>query len=107
MGMRNQHDLGGAPWDEKLDLEVNDVTPFARRVTALVEGLRHPRRRIFATDELRRAIEELPKKQYMELSYYERWILAVKALMIEKGVLTEAEIDAKIAQIKGRGEAGG
>ena len=45
-------------------------------------------------DELRRAIEALTPEQYQALSYYERWTEAVEALLIEKGVLTSAELDA-------------
>ena len=103
--MRSTHDLGGAPWDEKLDLEVNDVTPFARRVTALVEILRHPSKHVFVTDELRRAIESLPKDDYLTLTYYEKWIRAVRALVVEKGVLSGEEIDARVGEILRRRDA--
>jgi nitrile hydratase subunit beta len=50
------------------------------------------------TDELRRAIESLAPDEYERLSYYERWIVAIKSLLIEKGILTAAEIDRKIKE---------
>ena len=102
MGERATHDLGGLPWDEEIDRQAEDVNFFARRVTALVELLRRPKRRVFMTDELRRAIESLPKERYLSLAYYEKWIQAVKLLVVEKGVLTEEEIAAREEEIRRR-----
>ena len=39
-------------------------------------------------------------EQYETLSYYERWIAATEALLIEKGILTQEEIDAKSAELQ-------
>ena len=33
------------------------------------------------------------------MSYYERWISAIETLLIEKSVLTKAEIDQKAEEI--------
>ncbi|MGH3108936.1 MAG: hypothetical protein ACRDN7_10085, partial [Rubrobacter sp.] len=52
------------------------------------------------TDELRRAIESL--EDYRDLSYYERWVAATEKLLVEKGVLTSAEIDERAAEIQRR-----
>ena len=41
---------------------------------------------IIRTDELRRAVESIEPAQYEQLSYYERWIVAIEALLIEKGL---------------------
>lgn len=100
--MRAMHDLGGLPWDEAIDREADDVDFFARRVTAMVELLRRSKGRVFMTDELRRAIEALPEAQYMHIAYYEKWIQAVRLLLIEKDVLTEAEIADKVAEVERR-----
>ena len=97
--MRATHDLGGVDWDETIDREADDVNFFARRVTALVQVCRHPKRRVFMTDELRRAIEDLPRERYLSLQYYEKWIQAVRRLLVEKQVLTDEEIDAKTAEV--------
>jgi hypothetical protein len=62
--------------------------PFAAdweaRVYALATVLR--RRGLFNSDELRDAIERLPPGQYLEASYYERWLGAIEMLVAEKGV---------------------
>ena len=45
------------------------------------------------TDQLRRSIESIDPALYDEMAYYERWMVAVEKLLIEKGVVTEEEID--------------
>ena len=58
------------------------------------------KRGIQTTDQHRRAIEGLPN--YRDLAYYERWASATEKLLVEKGILTEVEIDARAAEIEGR-----
>jgi len=57
-----------------------------------------PAKKVLRVDELRRAIESLPPKAYETMSYYERWISAVETLMIEKGILTQEEIEKRIEE---------
>jgi nitrile hydratase len=52
---------------------------------------------------MRRTIEGLPPGRYESLSYYERWTEAVEALLIEKGVLTAAELDGVMARQESAG----
>ena len=54
------------------------------RVYALATVLRQ--RGLFNTDELRDAIERLAPQEYLEASYYERWLGALEMLVAEKGV---------------------
>ena len=58
---------------------------------------------IRATDEMRRAIESLEPSVYESMSYYERWTAALEILLVEKGILTTAEIDARVSGIPGEG----
>jgi len=60
------------------------------------------KRGLQTTDELRRAIESLPN--YRDLAYYERWASATEKLLVEKGILTEVEIDERAAEIQRRWE---
>jgi len=69
---------------------------WEKRIDALREVL--GAKDMLRTDEHRRAIESIEPGEYERLSYYERWIAAIKALMIEKGILTAEEIDRKIAE---------
>jgi nitrile hydratase len=54
------------------------------------------------SDENRRTIESLEPTTYAESAYYERWVLAMKSLLLEKGILTEQELDAKVAEVRSR-----
>ena len=42
---------------------------------------------VYEWDEFRDAIERIPPQEYLEASYYERWLRAVETLLAEKGVL--------------------
>ena len=37
-------------------------------------------------DEFRDAIERIPPAEYLEASYYERWLRAIETLLTEKGI---------------------
>lgn len=55
------------------------------RVYALSGALRA--RGHFTTDEFRDAIERLPPQEYLERSYYERWLAAMETVLTEKGLI--------------------
>jgi nitrile hydratase len=52
---------------------------------------------VFQTDEFRNAIERIGPADYLAASYYERWFTAIRALLVDKGVLTQEDIDAVLA----------
>ena len=54
------------------------------RVYALNAVLRA--RGIYNVDEFRDAIERIPPAEYLEASYYERWLRAIETLLAEKGL---------------------
>jgi hypothetical protein len=89
------HDRGGWPTAGPINKAEHDLSMWEKRTDALVMLLANPTKRVLRVDELRRAIESLTPDAYEKLSYYERWITAVEALLIEKGVLTREEIDRK------------
>ena len=47
-------------------------------------------------------MESLPRDVYESLSYYERWIAGAEIILVEKGILTREEVDAKMAEIDQR-----
>lgn len=57
--------------------------------------------RIVRLDELRRAAEDLGE-DYYKLEYFERTTTALRNLLLEKGVITAAELEAKMAQVRAR-----
>jgi nitrile hydratase subunit beta len=54
------------------------------------------------TDENRRYVEMLGDDAYNTLTYYERWTAALSRVLIDKGVLTQDEVDAKVAAVRER-----
>lgn len=93
---RRIHDRGGWPDAGPIDTAEHVYTLWEKRTDAVrgVLGAKH----LIRTDELRRAIESIPAGEYEQLSYYERWITAVKILLIEKGILTAEEIERKVQE---------
>jgi hypothetical protein len=87
------HDLGGMPAGP-IDHDGHDPSHAERRVDALMMLLMG--HGVFNVDEMRRTIESLPPEMYERHDYYERWLYTLERLLIEKGVLTEAEIEARI-----------
>jgi nitrile hydratase subunit beta len=93
--MPRVHDRGGWPDDGPIDRSEHEYTMWEKRTDAMMRLLTGKGR--MRVDELRRAIESLEPTAYETMAYYERWIAAIEMLMIEKGVLTKDEIDARVA----------
>ncbi len=49
----------------------------------------------FDADEFRHAIERIPPERYLASSNYERWLAALETLLVERRVVTHAELLAK------------
>lgn len=97
--MRGPHDIGGLEAGP-VDTSPHDMTYWEKQIDAInmllaQKGLRR-------TDENRRYIESLGHDAYNTLSYYERWTAALARQLIDKGVFTQDEIDAKIEQVRAR-----
>ena len=95
------HDRGGWPDDTPIAHEEHVLSDWERRVDAVHQAL--GAQGVRTTDEMRRAIESLPPERYEALSYYEKWTAALEILLIEKGILSANEIDAKTAQLRQQG----
>jgi nitrile hydratase subunit beta len=50
---------------------------------------------IFNMDEYRHAIERMEPRHYVSASYYERTLTSLATLLVEKGVLTRAELERR------------
>jgi nitrile hydratase beta subunit len=95
------HDLGGmhgfgpvvrekdepvfhAPWEGRV---------YALMRTAMGQG-------VFNIDEMRHGIERMAPAEYLASTYYERWLASIERNLVEKGVLTPEEIEARAAQLR-------
>jgi hypothetical protein len=95
------HDLGGQPGGP-IDRAEHDPAFWEKQIDALLVSLGPSGRGLIEIDELRRGIEQLPPEAYRALGYYERWISSIARVLVEKGILTQAEIDARSAAIEAR-----
>lgn len=93
---RAHHDLGGAPkfMCEAVDIAPHALTDFDKEVDA-IRGILGAKQ-IMTVDELRRGIEAIPEADYHRLSYYRRWIRSIADILLQKGVITEAELRAAL-----------
>jgi hypothetical protein len=98
---RGVHDLGGLPAGP-VNREEHDNNFFEKRVDALMRLLSHPDRKLMTVDELRRGIESLDAEDYASLTYYQRWLISMTNLMLEKGVLTQQELGMRIHELQHR-----
>lgn len=104
MVKRGVHDLGGEPAGP-IDRQEHQPTLTERRIDAMMQLLRQKPRGFWTTDENRRTIESLTPEIYEGSGYYARWTLAMRGLLVEKGVLSEAEIAKRLAAVKARHKA--
>lgn len=98
-------DVGGLPAGP-VDTHEHQPTMTERRIDALMMLMRQKPRAFWGADENRRTIESLTPEFYDGSAYYERWVTVMRSLLVEKGILSEAEIAAKLAEVKARFEAG-
>ena len=95
---RGHHDIGGLPGAGPIDRTEHQLSDWEILADAVNQAL--GARGIKRTDEMRRAREQMDSETYRNLSYYERWIASLEAILIEKEILTREEIDRKLAQFE-------
>jgi len=95
---RGIHDVGGLDLGA-IDRTEHPLTTFERRVDALMMLMIGPNG-VYRADALRRAVEAYNEADYIHLAYYEKWVRAIRILLVERGVLTDAQIDEKIAELR-------
>jgi nitrile hydratase len=88
------HDIGGQTGFGPVP-RGDDGQPFAAdweaRVYALNAVLR--RRDLYDTDQMRDALEQIPPQTYLAASYYERWLMAIEALLADRVTLAQSPGD--------------
>ena len=100
---RGHHDMGGLPAGKVEPFE-HDYKDWERRIDALMmfcSGVRG-KKRLITVDELRKNIESLTPEAYDRLAYYEKWVTALTQALIQRGVITTADLARKMAEVKKR-----
>ena len=98
--MRSHHDMGGLPAGP-VGRSEHDYDDWERRVDAMSVLL--GQKRLLTVDERRRAIETLSPEAYDQLAYYERWVVALGQTLIQRGIITSAELARKMREVEHRG----
>jgi len=105
-GGRAAHDVGGLEFGA-IDREEHDPALWEKRTDAMLRLLVSPGKRAFTVDGMRRVIEDYGQQQYDRTTYYEKWIRAVRNLIVEQDIVTRDEIEKRMAQVRARLEEGG
>ena len=105
-GGRAVHDVGGLEFGP-IDREEHDLALWEKRTDAMLRLLVTPGKRAFTVDGMRRVIEDYGQQEYDRTTYYEKWIRAVRNLVVEQEILTREEIEARMAEIRARYEKAG
>jgi hypothetical protein len=83
MTERKVNDIGGLPAGPDC-LDEHPSTLHEKRVDALLRLLSGPKLEAFTVDAMRRAIESNTDEDYRNLGYYDKWIRAVRDLVVEQ-----------------------
>jgi nitrile hydratase len=91
------HDLGGMRGFGAVEVEREEPTfherweahAYALNILGIVVL------RAYNVHEYRHAVERMDPAHYLAASYYERWLTGVATLLVEKGVVTREEIEAR------------
>lgn len=91
--MARINDVGGMEGFPRVTEEL-DEPPFHSDWEAHVLAMNRALigRGVYNLDEFRDAVERMPPALYLESSYYERWLHGISTLLVEKGVVTAAEL---------------
>ena len=109
---RMAHDLGGF-LDHLLchgiDVSISQTElpkqPYEERADAILLLLSAVGKGLLNIHAMRRASEQFNNEDYLQLSYYDRWLRAMVALCIEEGVFLEEEWLIKRKQVERRSKA--
>lgn len=103
--MDGVHDLGGTDGLGPIKKDADEPDPeeyfhedWEKRVFALLpqtmgQGL-------YNLDEFRHTIEQMDPAYYLDSPYYEHWLSAMEELLVEKGVISEEELQTRLEEVK-------
>jgi hypothetical protein len=100
-GGRAAHDVGGLDFGP-IDRSEHDLALWEKRTDAMMILLRDNKRRVLTTDAHRRTMEDYGEQEYDHTTYYEKWIRAIRNLLVEQEVLTREEVEARMAEVRAK-----
>lgn len=97
---RAVHDVGGLDFGA-IDRTEHDLALWEKRVDAMMILL-YSKKGLWTVDAMRRTIEDYGEQTYDKTEYYEKWMRAMRNLLVEQEVLGKTEIEAKMAEVAER-----
>lgn len=97
--MKRVNDIGGEDWGP-VPLEQKEAPAFGKLATALRAALGDKGPGLVNLHESRRAREDVGAERYHGLGYFELATVAVRDVLVEKGVLSAEEIEARIERLR-------
>ena len=93
--MNGVHDMGGMQGFGPVVSEAGEPpfhAPWEGRVLGLQRAILYTR--AWNIDVFRHAQEQLPGATYLTVSYYHRWLLSLSRTAVERGLVTQEELDS-------------
>ncbi len=100
-GPKGYHDVGGEQAGEIPMVELPWLH-WEKQVEAIRGLLGDGTRRIVSLDEVRRGFESFGVEKYNSLSFYRRRLQAMTDILIEKGIVSQSELDVAIEAAQAR-----
>jgi hypothetical protein len=97
-GGRTIQDVGGLDFGP-IDRHEHDLALWEKRTDAMLALLSGPKKGAFKIDALRRTIESYRQQDYDRIDYYDKWIKAIRNLMVEQQILSAKDIDQRMAEL--------
>lgn len=93
------NDIGGEDWGP-IPLEQKETPDWAKLSTALRAALGDHGAGLVSLHEGRRAREDMSFEQYHGLGYFEMGMQAIHDILVQKGVVTEREVQDRIDDLR-------
>lgn len=94
---RAVHDVGGLDLGA-IDRSEHDLALWEKRTDAMLILLA-TKAGAFKIDAMRRVIEDYDQQAYDRTTYYEKWIRAVRNLIVEQEIVRPEEIDQRMLEL--------
>jgi hypothetical protein len=95
------HDVAASVTDSVNTTE-HTLAGWEKSIDGLYKLLADEKRHFFVVDEFRLAVESLGPDVYHTHSYYERWVLAIRDILIQKQVITSEELSQRVGEVLDR-----
>jgi len=99
--MRGYHDIGGDPAGP-IPKEQLPWLYWEKQIEAIRSILGDATRRMVSLDEMRHGFESFGVEKYRSLSFYRRRLEAMLDILEKKGIVSRAEVEQRLAEIKAR-----